>query len=312
VKDGENNKNSFPFIVRNEGKSDDAEIVGMAGLTTIINNNVIHVQSGGESLNATFITSDPYAVVKVYADPARKVALEYTSNPVEKEPNRLVDERSFTLDITHAVSLYYVDCIAENGKVNQYDLIVNKAVQVHEYTDVPEDAWYKKYVDAAGAEGVLQGSPSGSEFVFRGDDNTTRQEMAIVASRLLGINTTAFANVELPFVDTAKIADWAIGNVRVAYYFGIMKGSADAAGLSFRPTSDIKREEVIAMFVRLYNLNDRADLTEFKDCALVSSWAVEYMEAAVASGLIEGDENGMLNPQKPITRAELAAMISRV
>ncbi len=312
VKDGKNNKNSFPFIVRNEGKSDDAEIVGMSGLTPIINNNIIKVQSGGEKLNAVFNTSDPYAVIKVYADPARKIALAYTSNPVEKEPNRFVDERSFSLDITHAVSKYYVDCIAENGEINQYDLIVTKNVQANVYTDVPEDAWYKKYVETAGAEGVLQGSPSGNEFVFRGDDNTTRQEMAIVASRLLGINTTAFADVKLPFADTAKIAEWALGNVKVAYYFGIMKGSADANGLNFRPTSDIKREEVIAMFARLCNLNDRADLTEFKDSASVSPWAVEYMEAAVASGLIEGDDNGMLNPQKPITRAELAAMISRV
>ncbi len=304
--------NTTPFIVRNEGKSADAEIVGMSGLAPIINNNVINVQTGGTTLNATFNTSDPYAVIKVYADPARKIALEYTSNPVEKEPNRFVDERSFTLDITHAVSKYYVDCIAENGKINQYDLIVTKNVQVNVYTDVPQDAWYKKYVEAAGAEGVLQGSPSGSEFVFRGNDNTTRQEMAIVASRLLGINTTAFSDVKLPFADTAKIADWALGNVKVAYYFGIMKGSQDGEVLNFHPASDIKREEVFAMFVRIYDLSGSADLTVFKDHASVSPWAKKSVEAAVASGLIEGDDNGMLNPQKPITRAELAAMISRV
>ncbi len=304
--------NTIPFIVRNEGKSSAADIVGVAGLSPIINNNVITVQSGGDSINVVFNTSDPYAVIKVYADPARKIALEYTSNPIEEEPNRFIDERSFNLDITHAVSKYYVDCIAENGKVNQYDLIITKNVKVNAYNDVPEDAWYKKYVESATGDGVLQGSPSGSEFAFRGDDNTTRQEMAIVASRLLGINTTSFADVKLPFADTAKIADWAVGNVKVAYYFGIMKGSADATGLNFHPASDIKREEVIAMFVRLFNLSDSADLTEFKDYASVSSWAVESMEAAVASGLIEGDDNEMLNPQKPITRAELAAMISRV
>ncbi len=311
VNDGKNT-NEIPFIVRNEGKSDDAEIVGMTGLSPIINNNVIIVQTGGDSMNVVFNTSDPYAVVKVYADPARKIALEYTSTPVEEEPNRFIDERSFSLDVTHAVSKYYVDCIAENGKVNPYDLIVTKTVKANVYNDVPENAWYKKYVDAATANGVLQGSPSGSEFAFRGDDNTTRQEMAIVASRLLGINTTAFADVKLPFADTANIADWALGNVKVAYYFGIMKGSADATGLNFRPVSNISREEVFAMFVRLYDLSGSADLTAFKDHASVSSWAKESIEAAVASGLIEGDDNGMLNPQMPITRAELAAMISRV
>ena len=303
--------NTFSFIVRNEGKSSAADITGINGLSPIINNNVINVQATGTSMNAVFATSDPYAVVKVYADPARKIALTYMSNPVEAEPNRFIDERTFNLDITNAVSKYYVDCVAENGKVNQYDMIVTKAVKKNVYNDIPDDAWYKKYVDAAGATGILQGSPSGSGFAFRGNDNTTRQEMAIVASRLLGINGTAFAEVKLPFADTAKIADWALGNVKVAYYFGIMNGSNDATGLNFRPTSDISREEAIAMFVRLYNMKDSADLTVFKDYASVSSWAKESMEAAVASGLIEGD-NGMLNPKKPITRAELAAMISRV
>lgn len=311
VREGEY-ANTIPFIVRNEGKSSAADIIGMSGLSPIINNNVITVQTGGDSMNAVFNTSDPYAVVKVYADPARKIALAYTSTPVEAEPNRFIDERSFSLDVTHAVSKYYVDCIAENGKVNQYELNVTKTVKANAYNDVPENAWYKKYVDDATANGVLQGSPSGSEFAFRGDDNTTRQEMAIVASRLLGINTTAFADVKLPFADTAKIADWALGNVKVAYYFGIMKGSADATGLNFRPASNISREEVFAMFVRLYDLSGSADLTAFKDHASVSSWAKESMQAAVASGLIEGDDNGMLNPKKPITRAELAAVISRV
>lgn len=304
--------NTIPFIVRNEGKSSSAEIIGMTGLSPIINNNVINIQGGGDSMNAIFVTGDPYAVIEVYADPARKVALPYTSSPIEEEPNRLIDERSFALDTTHAVSKYYINCIAENGKINPYELIVTKNVTVHAYDDVAEDAWYKKYLDAASQSGVLQGSPSGSGYAFRGDANTTRQEMAVVASRLLGINTTAFADVKLPFADAAKIDDWALGNVKVAYHFGIMKGSADAAGLNFRPASNISREEVIAIFVRLYNLNDSSDLTVFKDYASVSSWAVEYVEAAVASGLIEGDDNGKLNPKNPITRAELAAMISRV
>ena len=303
--------NTFSFIVRNEGKSSAADIIGISGLNPIINDNVIKLQATGNSVNAIFNTSDPYAVVKVYADPARKIALTYMSTPVEVEPNRFVDERSFNLDITNAVSKYFVDCIAENGKINQYDMIVTKSVKRTEYNDIPDNAWYKKYLDAASQSGILQGSPSAGGVAFRGNDNTTRQEMAVVASRLLGINGTAFAEVKLPYVDAAAIADWALGNVKVAYHFGIMTGSADATGLNFRPTSDISREEAIAMFVRLYNLEGGADLTAFKDYASVSSWAKESMAAAVASGLIEGD-NGMLNPKKPITRAELAAMISRV
>ena len=311
VVDDGNYTNEITFIVRNEEKSSDAEIVGMSGLSPVINNNSIDVQAGGDSIDVSFATSNPYAVVNVYADPARKIALKYTSTPVEKEPNRFTDVRFYTMDVTHALSKYYVDCIAENGDVNQYDLTITKFVTKTVYKDVPANAWYKRYVDAASASGVMKGSPSGEGYVFRGNDNTTRQEMAIVASRLLGINASNFADVELPFADTAKIADWALGNVKVSYYFGIMNGSKDATGLNFRPADNISREEVVVMFDRIYGLSGSADLTEFKDAATVSAWAKESMEAAVASGVIEGDK-GNLNPKNPITRVELAAMISRV
>ena len=135
--------------------------------------------------------------------------------------------------------------------------------------------------------------------------------MAVVASRLLGINATAFADVKLPFKDADTISDWALGNVKVVYAMGVMKGSQDATGLCFRPVSDISRQETIAMFVRMLGLTGSYNLKKFKDHASVAAWAKADVEAAVASGLIEGSD-GKLNPTKPITRAELAAMISRV
>ena len=310
VKDGKNT-NMIPFYVRNEGKSSMAEIVGMTGLSPIINNNVITVQSGGDNISVAFNTNDPYAVVEVFADPARTIKLTYTSNPVEVEPNRFVDERTFALDIKHATSKYFINCIAENDKVNQYDLIVTKLVKANEYTDVVADSWYEDYVKAASESGILQGSKNGETFIFRPNANTSRQEMAVVASRLIGINAAAFEKVELPFKDADTISAWALGNVKVAYAMGVMNGSKDAAGLNFRPKSDISRQEVIAMFVRMFKLSGKADLNAFADAADVSNWAKPEMEAAVASGLIEGS-NGKLNPKKPITRAELAAMIARV
>ncbi len=300
--------NVMKLVVENETKSSDATIIGAAGLTTVINDNKIIIQGGGNSMTIVFDTRDPYAVVDVYADPAKKTKLEYTSTPVEGEPNRIIDERTFKLDITHATSNYYLDCVAEDGTKQAYVLVVEKLVNAYTYVDVSDEAWYAKYVEAATAKGIIVGSPSGKDYYFNPENNTSRQEMAIVATRLLGINTEAFKDVVLPYSDKASIAEWALGNVQVCYSTGIMIGSDGG----FKPNDSISRQEVMVMFARMYNLTGSYDLTSFADHADVASWAKTYVEAVVSSGLILGKDDGKLHPNAPITRAELATIIARV
>lgn len=47
---------------------------------------------------------------------------------------------------------------------------------------------------------------------------------------------------------------------------------------------------------------------DFPDKADVSDWAVPSMAWAVDSGIVHGN-NGMLEPQRAITRAEMATML---
>ncbi len=50
---------------------------------------------------------------------------------------------------------------------------------------------------------------------------------------------------------------------------------------------------------------------EFKDGRKVPDWARESMARMRARGLISGYEDGTVRPDRPLTRAELAAMLSR-
>lgn len=307
----EGGSNVIPFTIRNVKKSSDATITGMTGLSPRINANEITVQSSGSSVSVNFITKSPYATVRVFADQAKKVEVSYTSSPAEdrEHPNQIIDDRTFALDITHELSYYYVECKAEDGTIRDYKLIVDKSSQKKAYVDVTDDDWFYECVQEASDAGILQGAKAenGKDNVFRPNDNTTRQEMAIIASRLLGINCGAFEKVELPYKDAASIADWAIGYVKVAYKMGIMKGD----GTNFNPNASISREEVMVMFARMYGLTGSADLTQFADHAQISAWAKAEVEAVVATGLVKGD-NGYLKPKAPITRAEIAQIVVRI
>lgn len=305
----ENGSNVIPFTIENVKKSSDAIITGLTGLSARINNNEISIQSGGANVSVSFITRNKYATVKVFADAAKKVEVAYNSSPVEDRdhPNQIIDERSFALDIAHATSYYYVVCTAEDGTTRDYKLVITKLAQDKVYDDVTDDDWFYKCVTNATNAGILQGSKYNNSNIFRPADNTTRQEMAIIASRLLGINCGAFEKITLPYKDTASIADWALGYVKVAYKMNIMKGD----GANFNPNASITREEAMAMFARMYNLTGSADLTQFADHAQIAAWAKPEIEAVVATGLVQGD-NGNLKPKAAITRAEIAAIIDRI
>lgn len=312
VDDGKNT-NVMTFEVRNGTLSDNARITGLVGQSPVMLDGVITLTTGGDSFTGTFTTSSEYAVCDVYADAAHKIKIEGNSAAVvDPETNRNIDQRSFTLATEHNSNIYYVVCTAENGATRDYTLVLNKTIAVLDYADVADNAWYAEAIQAASDAGYLNGETKGETTTFRPTDGTTREEMATIIARLLGINGEAYKNVSLGYKDEASISSWALNNVRVAKYYGIMTGSKEANGLYFKPQAAITREETMKVFVNLLGVDGDADLSKFNDASKLSSWAVEYAEAAVANGIFAGDEKGNLNPKANINRAEIATIVTRV
>ena len=52
-------------------------------------------------------------------------------------------------------------------------------------------------------------------------------------------------------------------------------------------------------------------LREYADYESISGYALDAMAWANANGLITGDAAGMLNPQRPTTRAQVATILMR-
>lgn len=306
--------NVATFVVFNETYSTDAEISGLVGQNPTINNNKIYASIGGDSFSATFNTRSKYATCKVYADAAKKVEITYSSAPVvEPTTNRIIDQRSFNLPSEHANNKYYVVCTAEDGvTTKEYELYLQKNVAELIYVDVPEKEWYYDAVYAATKAGIVNGEKIGEEQYFHPNDNTSREEMATIIARLLGINGAVYANEKLNYADEKAISEWALNNVKACKIYGIMKGSSEATGLYFLPQDSISREEVMAIMARIFNLKGTTNLSRFKDANMISAWAVPEVQATVAASIFLGDDQGYLNPQNDIARSEIAAIISRV
>ena len=57
-----------------------------------------------------------------------------------------------------------------------------------------------------------------------------------------------------------------------------------------------------------YDMKPSGDLDDFNDGGKTSDWAVESMEWAIGSGVINGKGSGILDPLGTATRAEVAQM----
>jgi len=307
-----NNSNVVYFEVVNDVLSSDAAIEGISGNQPTIIGDDISLVIGGNSVSMTFLTTNDFAVCEVYADKACTLKMPFTEvETPDLTSDRVMKTRTFSLETVHSKSVYFVKCIAEDGVTSRlYNLNLSKVASNVAFTDVPANEWYASYVATAAAAGVIAGESAGEGQIFRPTDNTTREEIAVIMSRLVGINGTAYAEVKLGYKDEAKISEWALNYVKVCKANGLMGGSGEKNGVYFYPAKNITREEVMVIFARMFNMTGAADLSVFKDANKVSDWAKEGVQAVVASGLINGDQ-GYLKPKAAITRAEIATIATR-
>ena len=102
-----------------------------------------------------------------------------------------------------------------------------------------EGHWARNAIGYCVEEGLLSGYTDGT---FLPDGTMTRQEFAVILSRLVGLET---AEGDLPFTDAGEIKNWAKDAIYTAYTSGLMSGYTDG---SFQPTRTVTRAEAVKVF----------------------------------------------------------------
>ncbi|MGB9920709.1 MAG: Ig-like domain-containing protein [Moorellales bacterium] len=98
---------------------------------------------------------------------------------------------------------------------------------------------------------------------------------------------------------------WAENDILALVARGIVGGYPDR---SFRPNQPVTRAEFTALLVRALGLRERPDGT-FVDC--VGRWYAGAVEAAHRAGLVVGTRESRFEPEREITRQEMAVIMAR-
>lgn len=172
-----------------------------------------------------------------------------------------------------------------------------------DFVDFPND-WSTGAMTAAVENGLLGGVGDGR---IAPQGEVTRAQMAAIINRAFGAEKQASLS---SYSDVAADAWYAVDMAK-AVQMGTFSGTGN--GL-LEPDRAITREEAFSVLARAFALEagDDSSLASFSDGAQVSSWAKGSVSAMVAAGYVNGSDGNRLNPQQTITRAEFAAVMSKI
>lgn len=220
-----------------------------------------------------------------------------------------IDQGAYAGQITMDLAAYAKsdpENYMENGEIRSVGVTVDVTFIPEDwpFVDVTEDKWYYDAVAYVYQQGIMVGM---SETTF--EPNTTVNRAQVV-QMLYNLEGQPQVSGDSGFSDIrddqwyAKAVAWASANDVVAGY-------EDG---TFRPTRAVTREEFAQILYNYakckgYDLSASADLGKFPDSGQVSSWAETALGWANGNGLINGHDDGRLDPKGSTIRAQAASIL---
>lgn len=172
------------------------------------------------------------------------------------------------------------------------------------FADVPNDYWAKPFIDKLAEQKTIEGFPDGN---FEPDRPITRAELATAINRAFpsnnNLNNLKFKDIT-EGSEQAKAIDMTIGS-------GFMKGYPEGVFQPNKPVTRLQALVALATGLKLQTLQNPADvLISYKDNKNIPKWATKQIAAATDKGLVVNyPQIELLNPDRPATRSEVAAML---
>jgi len=174
---------------------------------------------------------------------------------------------------------------------------------IKSFSDVSEGYWAKDAIKYLTTLGMLTGYPDDT---FRPEEALTRAEIAVMLVKAKGFNPV---RPEADLFRDVPAKHWAAPYINIALQRNYISGYPDE---TFMPWKKITRAEAVTVMARFAGLTEPIMITEnpFPDVQK-RHWAARAISVAKNYGLLEYLSGRDFEPDKPLTRAEAAEMISK-
>ncbi len=179
----------------------------------------------------------------------------------------------------------------------------NQDCPLIKFTDVDRYAWYHD-----GSHYCVE-----NDLIFGTTNTTFSPHMPITRSMVVTIlwrtENKPMINDSIPFYDVTE-GEYYTEAVRWAVHNDIVSGYSN---IKFAPEDSITREQMAAMLYRYTQyknkeVSGKADISMYEDMAEISHYALDAIQWACDTGIINGVSTTMLSPKGTTTRAQAAQM----
>lgn len=170
------------------------------------------------------------------------------------------------------------------------------------FTDVPTNYWARAYIEALASQNIIAGFPDGS---FKPNEPVTRAQFATIITKAL---TPAAKRNAIDFRDVSRNF-WAYAAIQSAYRSQFVSGYPDG---TFKPQQEIPRVQALVSLANGLGLtaNNQNVISIYADASQIPGYAVGPVAAATTRQLVINYPTvRQLNPNRPATRAEIAAFV---
>ncbi|NLI11555.1 S-layer homology domain-containing protein [Pelotomaculum propionicicum] len=186
-----------------------------------------------------------------------------------------------------------------NGK-GKWKIKIQSDVKTNKLTDV-NSHWAEQPVRFMITQGIVTGYP---DFTFRPNNPVTKYEAIMMISRASGFDGTADEDLDLD----DNVPDWMRECMNYAVEEGIL---TEAEAERFKGWEPAKRYEVAIWAARAIGLEED-DQTSFEDDDEIPYFARSYIGGMCKNRYMVGYPGNMFQPNRPVTRAEMASIIYRI
>ncbi|MDR6549560.1 S-layer homology domain-containing protein [Paenibacillus qinlingensis] len=188
------------------------------------------------------------------------------------------------------------------------------------FNDVSSDYWGIRHISKLALEGVIEGVAEG---IYSPETSVSQQDVLIMATRMMGLQADADnLATDTVFPDYMLVDKYARNYVALALQKGLI--STEQEKVRTQGTKPVgnwgqqkaTREWVAEVVIRAIGKASLAEslstkATSFTDNQQISNSALGFVNAAVSLKVVDGFEDGSFQPKGAVTRAQMAAFLSR-
>ena len=190
---------------------------------------------------------------------------------------------------------------------------ITKIASSVKFTDMT-DHWAANSAIKAVAAGFIDADLQDPDLKFEPNTLMTRAAFVEMIMRAAKLDNNLSEVYKTSFADDSDIPFKYKSYVTKAYELGVIRGIPTETGLYFDPNSIITRAEAAVIVNNILKIpvmeENRFAKSVFVDAVFIPDWAENDIAALNSCGIIKGDENGNVNPNGLLTKAQSVEMLS--